>query len=338
MDLPLFLFCNIIGISYATLAYRNNGALLCEDFMQTTDFIWFDGKLVPWADANVHVLSHALHYGTGFFEGIRTYSCTDGTSSVFRLNEHVTRLLNSMKILGLQIPHSHETIFSAIIETLKANKLKEGYIRPLSFVGAGEMGVHPKNNPIQTIIAVWPWGAYLGAEALANGINIKTSTFTRHHVNAMMTKAKTSGNYVNSVLAKMEAVSDGYDEALMLDTNGFVSEATGENIFIVHNNIIKTTPLTSILGGITRESLMTIAQDLGYTVVEQQFTRDELYVADEAFFTGTAAELTPIRSVDKRIIGIGKAGHVTQALQKAYFEVVKGENAKYENWLTRYNF
>ncbi len=305
--------------------------------MQTTEFIWFDGKLVPWAEANVHVLSHALHYGTGVFEGIRTYDCGNGTSAVFRLDEHVTRLFNSMKILGLEIPHSHETIFNAIIETLKVNKLTQGYIRPLSFVGAGEMGIHPKSNPIQTIIAVWPWGAYLGAEALANGINIKTSTFTRHHVNAMMTKAKTSGNYVNSVLAKVEAVKDGYDEALMLDTNGFVSEATGENIFIVRNGVIKTTPLTSILGGITRESLITLAGDLGYTVVEQQFTRDELYIADEAFFSGTAAELTPIRAVDNRVIGAGKAGPVAAHLQKEYFDVVKGQNAKYENWLTRYS-
>ncbi len=305
--------------------------------MQTTEFIWFDGKLVPWAEANVHVLSHALHYGTGVFEGIRTYECADGTSSVFRLSEHVTRLFQSMKILGLEIPHSHETIHNAILETLKANKLKQGYIRPLSFVGAGEMGIHPKSNPIQTIIAVWPWGAYLGAEALANGINIKTSTFTRHHVNAMMTKAKTSGNYVNSVLAKVEAVKDGYDEALMLDTNGFVSEATGENIFIVRDGIIKTTPLTSILGGITRDSVIALAKDLGYTVVEQQFTRDELYIADEAFFTGTAAELTPIRAVDNRVIGAGKAGQVALHLQKEYFAIVKGQNPKYESWLNRYS-
>ncbi len=305
--------------------------------MQTTEFIWFDGKLVPWAEANVHVLSHALHYGTGVFEGIRTYECGDGTSSVFRLQEHVVRLFNSMKILGLEIPHSQETIYNAILETLKVNKLTQGYIRPLSFVGAGEMGIHPKSNPIQTIIAVWPWGAYLGAEALANGISIKTSTFTRHHVNVMMTKAKTSGNYVNSVLAKMEAVRDGYDEALMLDTNGFVSEATGENIFIVRDNIIKTTPLTSILGGITRDSVMTLARDLGYTVVEQQFTRDELYIADEAFFTGTAAELTPIRAVDNRTIGSGKAGPVAALLQKEYFAIVKGQNSKYDQWLTKYS-
>ena len=305
--------------------------------MQKTDFIWFDGKMVPWNEANVHVLSHGLHYGTGVFEGIRTYKCADGTSAVFRLPEHTDRLLNSLKILGLKSPHSAEVINAAILETLKANKLAEGYIRPLSFVGDGEMGVYPGGNPIRTIIAVWPWGAYLGAEALQTGIRIKTSSFVRHHVNAMMTKAKAAGNYVNSVLAKMEAKADGYDEALMLDVNGFVSEATGENIFIVRDKIIKTTPWTSILGGITRDSVMKMARDLGYTVVEQQFTRDELYIADEAFFTGTAAELTPIREVDGRVIGAGKAGPVALHLQEEFFKIVKGQNAKYESWLTRYS-
>lgn len=303
--------------------------------MQKTDFIWFDGKMVPWAEANVHVLSHCLHYGTGVFEGIRTYSC-GGDSSVFRLKDHTVRLLNSAKILGLKVPHSADTINDAIIETLKVNKLAEGYIRPLSFVGDGEMGVYPGSNPIRTIIAVWPWGAYLGEEALKMGIRIKTSSFVRHHVNSMMTKSKAAGNYVNSVLAKVEAKSDGYDEALMLDVNGFVSEATGENIFIVRDGVVKTTPWTSILGGITRDSVMTLARDLGYTVVEQQFTRDELYIADEAFFTGTAAELTPIREVDGRVIGAGKAGPVALHLQEEYFKIVKGQNPKYESWLTRY--
>lgn len=304
--------------------------------MQKTEFIWFDGKMVPWAEANVHVLSHCLHYGTGVFEGIRAYACQDGSSAVFRLKEHSERLINSAKILRIALPYSADTISTAILETLRVNKLKEGYIRPLSFVGDGIMGVYPGNNPVRTIIAVWPWGAYLGDEALQKGIRIKTSSFVRHHVNAMMTKAKASGNYVNSVLAKVEAKTDGYDEALMLDTNGFVSEATGENIFIVRNKIIKTTPWTSILGGITRDSVMTLARDLGYTVVEQQFTRDELYIADEAFFTGTAAELTPIREVDSRVIGEGKAGPVALHLQKEYFDAVKGKNPTYEFWLTRY--
>ena len=304
--------------------------------VQKAETIWFDGKQVPWDEANVHVLTHALHYGVGVFEGIRSYKCADGTSSVFRLKEHVQRLFNSAKILRMVIPHSEETILNAIVETLQRNKLDEGYIRPLSFVGAGAMGVYPGENPIQTIIACWPWGAYLGPEALANGIRVKTSSFCRHHVNAMMTKAKASGNYVNSVLAKMEAKADGYDEGLMLDTNGFVSEATGENIFMVRGGVLKTTPLTSILDGITRNSLITLARDLGYEVVEQQFTRDELYIADEAFFCGTAAELTPIREVDRRVIGAGKRGPVATHLQEEYFKVVKGQNAKYEHWLHRY--
>lgn len=304
--------------------------------VQKSETIWFDGKQVPWDEANVHVLTHALHYGVGVFEGIRAYRCADGSSAVFRLREHVQRLFSSAKILRMEIPFTEDAIFDAIVETLQRNRLAEGYIRPLSFVGAGAMGVYPGDNPVQTIIAVWPWGAYLGAEALEKGIRVKTSSFARHHVNAMMTKAKASGNYVNSVLAKMEAKADGYDEALMLDVSGFVSEATGENIFMVRNGVIKTTPLTSILDGITRNSLMTLARDLGYEVVEQQFTRDELYVADEAFFCGTAAEVTPIREVDRRVIGKGSAGPVTKHLQQEYFKAVKGDNPRYDQWLHRY--
>ena len=304
--------------------------------VQKADSIWFDGKLVPWDEAQVHVLTHALHYGLGVFEGIRCYKCTDGRSAIFRLQEHVDRLFDSAKIMQMEIPFTREAIFNAIIETLQANRLDQGYIRPLSFVGAGAMGVHPGKNPIQTIIATWPWGAYLGEEALEKGIRVKTSSFTRHHVNVMMTKAKVSGNYVNSILAKRDAVADGYDEALMLDAQGYVSEATGENIFIVKKNVIKTPPLGSILAGITRESLMILAEDLGYKIVEQQFTRDELYSADEAFFCGTAAEVTPIREVDRRVIGAGSAGPVTKDLQKKYFAAIKGENPKYADWLTYY--
>ena len=304
--------------------------------VQKADSIWFDGKLVPWDEAQVHVLTHALHYGLGVFEGIRCDKCTDGRSAIFRLQEHVDRLFDSAKIMQMEIPFSREAIFTAIIETLQANKLDQGYIRPLSFVGAGAMGVHPGSNPIQTIIATWPWGAYLGEEALEKGIRVKTSSFTRHHVNVMMTKAKVSGNYVNSILATRDAVADGYDEALMLDAQGYVSEATGENIFLVRKNVIKTPPLGSILSGITRESLMTLAKDLGYEIVEQQFTRDELYSADEAFFCGTAAEVTPIREVDRRVIGAGSAGPVTKDLQKKYFEVITGGNPKYTDWLTYY--
>ena len=306
--------------------------------MQTTEFIWFDGKLVPWKEAQVHVLTHALHYGSAVFEGIRAYKCADGTSAVFRLQEHAQRLINSGKILRLEIPYTAEQIADGIIETLKANKLAEGYIRPLSFVGLGEMGVYPGNNPVNTIIAVWSWGAYLGPEALEQGIRAKTSSFARMHVNTHMSKAKSAGNYVNSILAKIEAKEEGYDEAVMLDTSGFVSEASGENIFMVRNGIIKTTPLTSVLGGITRESVIQVARDLGFTVEEQLFTRDEFYIADEAFFTGTAAELTPIREVDRRQIGAGHAGPVTKQLQQAFFEVVKGKNPKYASWLSHYTF
>ena len=306
--------------------------------VQKADKIWFDGKLVPWDEAQVHVLTHTLHYGVGVFEGIRCYTCADGGSAVFRLEEHVDRLFLSAKINEMVIPFSQTEICQAIIDTLKANKLAEGYIRPLSFIGAGAMGVFPADNPIQTIIATWPWGAYLGAEALEQGIRVKTSTFTRHHVNVMMTKAKTCGNYVNSVLAKREALADGYNEALMLDAEGYVSEATGENIFIVRNGVIKTSPLGSILAGITRESIMLLAEDLGYDVAEDRFTRDEVYCADEAFFTGTAAEVTPIREVDRRVIGQGSRGPVTKALQEAYFKVLRGENPKYGKWLTRYGF
>lgn len=305
--------------------------------VKKSETIWFDGKQVPWDEANVHVLTHSLHYGLSVFEGIRAYQCPDGSSSVFRLRDHMQRLLNSGKILRMNIPYTVDELVDAVIETLQRNKMAEGYIRPLSFVGAGVMGVNPSTNPIQTIIAAWPWGAYLGAEALAKGITVKTSSFQRHYVNAMMTKAKAAGNYVNSILAKTEALADGYDEALMLDSTGFVSEATGENIFIVRNNVIKTTPLTSVLDGITRDSLMKVAQDLGYTVQERLFTRDELYIADEAFFCGTAAEVTPIREVDRRVIGSGTAGPVTLHLQEEFFKVVKGENPAYADWLHKYS-
>lgn len=294
--------------------------------------------MLPFAEAKVHVLTHALHYGSAVFEGIRAYTRTDGGSAVFRLHDHCQRLLNSGKILRMEIPYTVEELVNACVDTLKANKLAEAYIRPLSFVGFGEMGVYPGNNPVQTIIAVWSWGAYLGAEALEKGIRIKTSSFTRSHVNSQMSKAKSSANYINSILAKIEAKEDGYDEAIMLDPNGFVSEATGENIFIVSNGVIKTTPLSSpILGGLTRLSIIALARDLGYTVEERLFTRDELYIADEAFFTGTAAELTPIRELDHRQIGEGHAGPITKRLQQEFFKVVKGENPKYSGWLHNYS-
>ena len=231
--------------------------------VQKAEKIWFDGKLVPWDEANVHVLTHTLHYGVAVFEGIRCYKCKDGSSAIFRLQEHVDRFFDSARTVEMDIPFTREEIFQAIVETLKTNKLDQGYIRPLAFIGDGVMGVHPGSNPVRVIIATWPWGAYLGDEALLNGIRIRTSSFTRHHVNVMMTKAKVAGNYVNSVLAKREALADGYDEALMLDVDGYVAEATGENIFIIKNSKLKTPPLGAILGGITRDSLITLARDMG---------------------------------------------------------------------------
>lgn len=303
--------------------------------MQTSEFIWFDGRLVPWDQAQVHVLTHALHYGSAVFEGIRAYSCANGQSAVFRLEDHAQRLINSAKILRMDLGFTAGQIAEACVETLKANRMSAAYIRPLSFAGYGEMGVYPGDNPVHTIIAVWPWGAYLGADALEKGIRVKTSSFARSHVNTLMSKAKAAGNYINSILAKIEAREDGYDEAIMLDTAGFVSEATGENVFIVKDGIIKTTPLTSILGGITRLSIIEIARELGYTVEEQQFTRDEFYIADEAFFTGTAAELTPIRELDRR--EIGPDGPITRRLQAEFFRIVRGENLKHANWLHSYS-
>lgn len=304
--------------------------------MEKTEFIWFDGQLVPWDQAQVHVLTHALHYGSAVFEGIRAYDCGEKGSGVFRLREHAERLVNSAKILRMNIPYTPEQICEAVLETLKANKMKSAYIRPLTFVGCNEMGVYPGKNPIQTIIAVWYWGAYLGAEALERGIRVRTSSFNRIHPNTLMSKAKAAGNYVNSILAKIEAVEDGYDEAIMLDTNGLVAEATGENIFIVRDGVIKTPPLACNLAGITRNSLIQVARDNGVMVKVQPFSRDEIYCADEAFFTGTAAELTPIREVDHRVIGTGKAGPITKRLQKKFFKVVHGEDEAYENWITRY--
>ncbi len=302
-----------------------------------SDLIWFDGKLVPWDQAQVHVMTHTLHYGVGVFEGIRAYKRTDGRSAVFRLKEHVKRLFDSAKIVEIVIPFTQEQVVDAIVDTLKANKMAEGYIRPIAFIGTGQsLGVFPGKNPIHLAICVWPWGAYLGEEALEKGIRIRTSSYTRHHVNVMMTKAKVCGNYVNSVLAKNEALADGYDEALLLDTEGYVSEGSGENIFMVANGVIKTPPLTSILSGITRDAVISVARDMGYEVRESRFTRDELYCADEAFFTGTAAEMTPIRELDRRVLGEGKAGPVLKALQKEFFKVVKGDNPKYASWLHDY--
>ncbi len=301
--------------------------------VQKVSKIWMDGKLIPWEEANVHILTHSLHYGLAVFEGIRCYLCHDGKSAVFRLREHVDRLFDSAQIGNIKIPYSKREISEACKETLRVNQLKEGYIRPLVFIGEGVMGVYPGDNPIRVAIATWSWGAYLGEEALEKGIRIKVSSFTRHHVNVMMTKAKICGNYVNSVLAKREVMKMGYDEALMLDTEGYVSEASGENIFMTKKGVLKTTPLTSILPGITRDSVIQIAKTKKIEMLQERFTRDELYTAQEAFFTGTAAELTPIREVDDRIIGDGKPGPITKELQAAFFDIVKGKNPDYKEWL-----
>jgi len=301
--------------------------------VQKVEKIWMDGKLIPWEEANVHILTHSLHYGLGVFEGIRCYICHDGRSAVFRLREHMDRLFDSAQIGDIKIPYSKKEISEACKETLRANRLKEGYLRPIVFIGEGAMGVYPGDNPIRVAIITWSWGAYLGEGALEKGIRVKVSSYTRHHVNVMMTKAKICGNYVNSVLAKREVMKMGYDEALMLDTEGYVSEASGENIFMVKNGVLKTTPLTSILPGITRDSVIQIAKAKRITLLEERFTRDELYTAQEAFFTGTAAELTPICEVDDRKIGEGKPGPITRELQSAFFDIVKGKNLEYMEWL-----
>jgi branched-chain amino acid aminotransferase len=301
--------------------------------VQKMEKIWMDGRLIPWDEAKVHVLTHTLHYGLGIFEGIRCYLCDDGRSAVFRLREHIDRFFDSAHIGALKMPYSKKEIVEACKETLRVNGLKAGYIRPLAFIGEGVMGVYPGDNPIQVAIITWSWGAYLGEEALEKGIRAKVSSYTRHHVNVMMTKAKISGNYVNSVLAKREVMKLGYEEALMLDTEGYISEGSGENIFIVKNGVMKTTPLTSILSGITRNSVIQIAKSRKIPIVEEKFTRDELYTAHEAFFTGTAAEITPIREVDDRQIGEGKPGPVTKELQAVFFDIVKGKNPEFREWL-----
>ncbi|MBM4141296.1 MAG: branched-chain amino acid transaminase [Nitrospira sp.] len=299
-----------------------------------TKKIWMDGKFLDWDDANVHILTHTLQYGLGVFEGIRCYETKEGPA-IFRLNEHIDRLFNSAHIFLIKIPYSRKEIKDAIIGTVRINKMKECYIRPFVYIGYGSMGLYPKDNPINVAIAVWSWGAYLGDKGIKEGIKVKTSSFIRNHVNASMSRGKVCGYYINSQLAKKEAISCGFDEALLLDTEGYVSEGSGENIFIVRNGALKTTPLTSILEGITRNSIIKIANDEGIKVTEERFTRDEVYISDEAFFTGTAAEVTPIRDVDGRAIGTGKSGKVTKMLQSLFFDIVKGKNKKYKFWLTK---
>jgi branched-chain amino acid aminotransferase len=302
--------------------------------IERTEQVWLDGKLIPFDQATVPILTHTLHYGLGVFEGIRAYECDDGRSAVFQLREHTERLYQSARIVDIEIPFPLDETERAILQTLRVNRLSEGYIRPLAFLGEGAMGLLPADNPVHLAIITWPWGAYLGEEGLEQGIRAKVSSYTRHHPNVSMTKSKTCGEYVNSILAKREVTRLGYDEAVMLDTQGFVAEGSGENIFIVRRGVLKTPPLSSVLAGITRASVIAIARDKGIEVVEQAFTRDEFYTADEAFMTGTAAELTPIRELDDRKVGDGTRGPVTKTLQTTFFDAVHGRERKYEAWLT----
>jgi len=296
-------------------------------------FIWYDGKLVDWREANTHVLTHTLHYGMGVFEGVRAYETARGPA-VFRLQDHTDRLFRSAKILGMDLPFSKEEINQAHLDVVKANQLKSCYFRPMAFYGSGKLGVAPMKNDVRVIVAAWPWGAYLGEDGLEKGIRVKTSSFTRHHVNITMCKAKANGNYMNSILANNEATADGYDEALLLDVDGFVAEGSGENIFIVRKGKLYTPDLTSALEGITRDTIVQLAAEMGLELIEKRITRDEVYTADEAFFTGTAAEVTPIRELDRRPIGEGVRGPITTELQKRYFACVKGQDESHADWLT----
>ena len=295
--------------------------------------IWKDGQMIEWRDATLHMLTHSLHYGMAIFEGVRAYKTVDGTA-IFRLKEHTQRLFNSAKIFQMKMPFDMETLMAAQREVVRANQLESCYIRPLAWIGSEKMGVSARGNTIHVSVAAWPWGAYLGEEGLAKGIRVKTSSFTRHHVNISMVRAKASGYYINSILANQEVTADGYDEALLLDTEGYVSEGAGENVFIVKAGKIYTPDLASCLDGITRDSVLTMARDLGIDVIEKRITRDEIYCSDEAFFTGTAAEVTPIRELDGRQIGAGSRGPVTEQLQSLFFDVVGGKAAKYKHWLT----
>ena len=295
--------------------------------------IWYDGKLVDWRSATTHVLTHTLHYGMGVFEGVRAYK-TDKGAAIFRLQDHTDRLFNSAHILQMKMPFSKQEISDAMCVAVRENNLESAYIRPMAFYGAEAMGIAAKTLSTHVICAAWSWGAYMGDEALTRGIRVKTSSFSRHHVNITMCKAKANGNYMNSILAHQEAAQDGYDEALLLDVDGFVAEGSGENVFIVRKGKLITPDLTSALEGITRDTIVQLAGELGIEVIEKRITRDEVYTADEAFFTGTAAEVTPIRELDNRAIGIGTRGPITEKLQALYFDVVKGKSAKHSNWLT----
>ena len=297
-------------------------------------FIWFNGKLVPWREAQVHVLTHSLHYGLSVFEGERAYK-TDKGPAIFRLKEHTDRLFNSAHIYRMNMPYTREQIMEACCEVVRANNLDSCYIRPIAFYGSEKMGVSPKGAATHVAIAAWPWGAYLGEEGLQKGIRVKTSSYARHHVNVTMARAKFAATYANSILANTEALQDGYDEALLLDVDGFVAEGAGENVFIVKDGCIYEPEIASALVGITRSTIISLAREMGLEVKSKRLTRDDIYIADECFFTGTAAEVTPVRELDNRTIGAGSRGPITEELQKRYFDVVYGRNSKYEHWLTR---
>jgi branched-chain amino acid aminotransferase len=294
--------------------------------------IWYDGEMVPWRDATTHVLTHSLHYGLAVFEGLRAYKTESGTA-IFRLKEHTERMFNSAHIYMMKIPYDRETLMQAQKDVVRANKLESCYVRPIAFYGSEKMGVSPKGARVHVAIAAWPWGAYLGADGLEKGIRVKTSSHARHHVNVSMCRAKYSGTYANSILANMEATEHGYDEGLLLDVDGFVAEGAGENLFLIKNKRIYEPELNSALIGITRDSVIQLAADIGYTVTDKRITRDDLYIADEDFFTGTAAEVTPIRELDGRTIGSGKRGPITEKLQSMFFDVVNGRSEKYRHWL-----
>jgi len=301
--------------------------------------IWMDGTMVEWRDAKIHVLSHTLHYGCGAFEGVRAYETASGPA-IFRLREHTERLFNSAKILRMKVPFDIDTVMQAQLDVVRQNGLKSCYLRPLTWIGSEKLGVNPKGCTIHLMVAAWPWGAYLGEEGMAKGIRVKTSSYTRHHVNITMTQAKAVSNYTNSILANMEVTDEGYDEALLLDTSGFVSEGAGENIFVVKNGVIYTPDLSAgALNGITRNTVFHIAKDLGLEIVQKRITRDEVYIADEAFFTGTAAEVTPIRELDRIELGkagyVGSRGPITEKIQTAFFDIVNGRNPQYAHWLTK---
>jgi len=296
-------------------------------------FIWYDGKLVPWRDATTHVLTHSLHYGLAVFEGVRAYKTASGTA-IFRLKEHTDRLFNSAHIYRMPMPYDKATLIEAHKEVVRSNKLDSCYLRPIAFYGSEKMGVSPRGAATHVSIAAWPWGAYLGEEGLEKGIRVKTSSYSRHHVNVNMARAKFAGTYANSILANMEATEDGYDEALLLDVDGFVAEGAGENLFVIKDGVIYEPEIASALMGITRNTVITLAAELGYTVVSKRLTRDDIYIADEAFFTGTAAEVTPIRELDNRTIGAGSRGPITAKLQNLFFDVVNGKVPAHADWLS----